>query len=134
MTKAEELLDAQEMAQMGLLYAPASFLNASLTDLLDTCNGCGAADSWFRPPKRMYGTLIVQACIIHDWMYEKGRYLEDKKEADRVFLNNLNRLITLDSHKWYKPTLLQRRRAEKYYLAVKHCGGEAFWSGKGEVV
>ena len=130
MTRREELIKAQELAVAGVLFAPTSFKLASIEELLRVCNGCGAADSWFRPPKRIYGTLIVYACIIHDWMYEKGLTDEDKQEADRSFLNNLNRLITRDSHKWHKPTYLQRKRAKVYYTGVKYGGGEAFWAGK----
>ena len=129
-SNVKELLKAQELAQSGVLYAPVSFLTATLDELLDVCNGCGAADSWFRPPKRIYGTLIVYACIIHDWQYHFGFTNEDKEEADRVFLNNNFRLIDRDSHKWYKPTFAQRRRALKYYEAVKYKGGPAFWAGK----
>lgn len=128
--RRKDIAKAQELARSGVLFAPAAFLNASVDELLEICNGCGAADSWFRPPKRIYGTLIVYACIIHDFMYEKGFAIEDKDEADRVFCNNMNRLITIDSVKWYKPTFLQRRRALKYYYAVRQFGGEAFWAGK----
>ena len=120
----------QRQAQAGVLHAPASFLLVTEERLLEVCNGCGAADSWFRPPKTIYGTLIVQACIIHDWMYNEGNCIEDKQEADRVFLNNMMRLIALDSVKWYKPTRLQRIRACEYYRAVDLCGGTAFWVGK----
>lgn len=130
MTKIEYIHDSQDLVVRGTLFAPAGFLCRSANELLLICNGCGAADSWFRPPKTIYGTLIVYACIIHDYMYETGNTIEDKEEADRVFLNNMNRLITQDKHKWYKPTFLQRRRAKKYYYAVKEFGGEAFWQGK----
>lgn len=130
MSLNKELLEAQRLARVGALYAPASFKNATLDQLLDVCNGCGAAGSWFRPPKRMYGTLIVYACIIHDWQYGFGTTHEDREEADRIFHNNMNRLITRDSVKWYKPTRLQRIRAYTYYVAVKRHGGEAFWAGK----
>ena len=130
-THLTKLLWAQSLACGGELYAPASFKAATAHGLINTCNGCGAADSWFRPPEKIYGTPIVYACIIHDWMYGNGCSVEDKDEADRVFLNNMNRLITRDAKKWYKPTFLQRRRAKKYYLAVKYFGNEAFWAGKG---
>lgn len=129
-SKIKTLLKAQELARTGVLFAPASFLNATLNQLLDVCNGCGVDNSWFRPPERIYGTLIVYACHIHDWMYQFGVTNEDKEEADRVMRNNMNRLISRDSHKWYKPTYLQRQRAKKYYIAVKMFGGEAFWAGK----
>ena len=125
-----DITTAQRMAKEGLIYAPDSFLNATIDELVDACNGCGAAGSWFRPPKRIYGTLIVYACIIHDWMYSKGLTDEDKVKADRVFRGNLNRIITLDSDKWYKPVKLQRARALFYYSMVKCFGHEAFWKGK----
>ena len=130
MIEVKDLLKAQELARSGVLFAPASFLKAEVEDLVKYCNGCGASDSWFRPPERIYGTLIVYACIIHDWGYTFGLSIDEKNEDDRIFHNNMNRLITLDSHKFYKPTYLQRRRALKYYLAVKHYGGEAYWAGK----
>lgn len=124
------LKKAQELAIVNVLYAPSSFKKASLEYIKEVCNGCGAKDSWFRPPRRIYGTLIIYACHIHDWMYSRGYTIEDKDEADRVFLNNLNRLIERDKNKWYKPTFLQHRRALKYYYAVKHFGGSAFWKDK----
>ena len=125
----KKLLAAQALAQAGTLFAPNDFLLASQGLLLGRCNGCGAEDSWFRPPETMYGTSILAACIIHDWMYSVGTCLEDKEEADRVFLNNMFRLIDRDNE-WYKPTFAQRRRALKYYEAVKYKGGPAFWAGK----
>jgi len=130
MNKREELLKAQQLAISGVLYAPAAFKSATIEELLRVCNGCGASGSWFRPPKRIYGTLIVFACIIHDWMYEFGLTNEDKDKADRSMLHNMNRLITMDSFKWWKPTRLQRVRAKTYYKGVKYGGGEAFWAGK----
>ena len=56
-----------------VLYAPQSFIDIDLNALVLTCNGCGAADSWFRPPSKMYGTEVVYAFHIHDWMYHEGR-------------------------------------------------------------
>jgi hypothetical protein len=122
---------AQSLARIGVLYAPASFLTATTDALNGICNGCGAAGAKFDfIPDRIYGTDISAACHIHDYMYHVGRSIEDKEEADRVFLNNMLRLIERDSHKWYKPTMLQRRRALKYYEAVVAFGGSAIWSGK----
>ena len=131
--RLKRLLKAQELARAGVLYAPASFLTATEQQLLEVCNGCGAAGSWFRPPKRIYGTLIVYACHIHDWMYDSGSTNEDRDEADRTMCNNMMRLIDRDADKWHKPTFLQRRRALKYYWAVHNFGGSAFWAGKNQV-
>lgn len=129
-SRLKELLKAQQLARAGILSAPASFLAASPEYLLSICNGCGAAGSWFRPPKRIWGTLIVYACHIHDWMYGAGKCIEDKDEADRTMRNNMHRLFERDRGKWYKPTKLQYIRANIYYQAVRKYGGSAFWKGK----
>lgn len=62
-------------------------------------------------------------------MYAAGSTIADKEEADRVFLNNMLRLITaaggLGALRW-----LRRQRASRYYEAVCLFGGPAFWGGK----
>ena len=126
-----DLIKAQNIARAGTLYAPSSFKLASVNTLLSICNGCGAANARFDfIPDRIYGTSIRAACQIHDFMYHVGRTIEDKEEADRVFLNNMKRLIDLDKHKCYKPTWLQYRRAMKYHYFVDKLGGTSFWKGK----
>lgn len=115
----------------GVLYAPASFLIPKVAELLKVINGCGAANSKFDfVPDTIYGLYIGAACKIHDWMYHEGRSIEDKEEADRVFFNNLLRIILRSKKKWYRPKILMRRRAKSYYKLVKSFGGPAFWSGK----
>ena len=126
----EKLLKAHELAHAGIIFAPASFLVANKQQLIDTCNGCGAADSWFRPPAYIWGTWIGAACVVHDWMYSYGATNEDKEEADRVFKHNMQRLIQRDAHYWYKPTKLQHARSLLYYASVVNFGGSAFWKGK----
>jgi len=119
-----------KLAHEGKLYAPKSFKIASVYELRLVCNGCGAADAKFDfIPDTIYFTYIGYACHIHDWMYDEGETIEDKERADRIFLNNLYRIIKIENA-WWKPTFLMRQRALKYYLAVKHFGGDAFWSGK----
>lgn len=132
--KNEYLFYTQELAQTNIIFAPANFLCASIEQLQFVCNGCGAADSHFRPPSTIYGTSIIEACIIHDWMYQHGRSIEDKHEADRVFLNNMIRLIMRDANDWYRPTFLQKKRAMVYYRSVSYFGGDAFWKGKNGIV
>lgn len=94
-------------------------------------NGCGSAQAKFDfVPDTIWGLDISDACNVHDLCYYVADPdIEQKKEADRVFLNNLNRLINIHTKfpilKW-----LRRRRAMKYYLAVKYFGGPAFWDGK----
>lgn len=123
----KSLIKAQELSRAGVLFAPASFKTATAEQLKSTCNGCGAAGSWFRPPHTIYGTEIIYACHIHDWMYSYGRVVEDKDEADRSMLNNMNRLIERQGG-WLQK--IKHWRAYKYYLAVHRFGGSAFWKGK----
>jgi hypothetical protein len=59
-------------------------------------------------------------------MYWLGKTIEDKREADRTFLNNMLRLIDAHSHSWLLNTL-RRRMALRYYTAVATFGGPAFW-------
>lgn len=119
-----------ELVLAGKLHAPESFKTASIYELELVCNGCGAANAKFDfVPDRIYGTYIGEACDIHDWMYDEGLTIEDKDKDDRVFVNNIYRLIKMRD-KWYKPTALMRIRAKEYYLLVKYLGGSAFWAGK----
>jgi hypothetical protein len=62
-------------------------------------------------------------------VYKRQLWHEDKEEADRVFLWNMLRIIHARTSSRIL-TWLRRRRAYKYYLAVKHFGGPAFWAGK----
>lgn len=93
-------------------------------------NGCGAENARFDfVPDSIYFVNIKPACKLHDYAYLVGKSNEDKEKADREFLNNLLRIVN-NVDKWYYPTALARRRALKYYEAVKHFGGSAFWDGK----
>lgn len=114
------------------LYKPISYVDASDREKRFICNGCGSAQAKFDfIPDSIYGLKIKDACNIHDWMYYKGMTIQDKEEADRVFLNNLLRLIEARRGAFnsiLKP--LRRRRALKYFEAVNAFGGPAFWASK----
>jgi hypothetical protein len=62
-------------------------------------------------------------------MYIHGVTNEDKKTADRVFLNNMMRIIDAAGG-WWLLKKLRRRRARIYYEALRFGGGPAFWRGK----
>ena len=120
-----------DLARAGVIYAPPTFKLAGEQTLKEICNGCGNSRSKFDfIPDHIWGTDVSPACCVHDYMYHTGSDIEDKNEADRVFLNNMLRLIERDRHKWYKPTWLQRWRAVTYYNAVVTFGGPAFWLHK----
>lgn len=112
------------------LYAPSDYVKSSRKVRAQAVNGCGTA-GWKGKliPETIYGLKVTAACNIHDWMYLRGETLADKDEADRVFLNNLLRIIDAGTRfAWLK--WLRRRRALKYYQAVRQFGGPAFWEGK----
>lgn len=110
------------------LYAPELYWSLAPETKKEICNGCGSAHAKFDfVPMYIYFLCITDACNIHDYMYHVGETLADKEEADRVFLNNMLRLIEAGTG-WLK--IFRRRRALKYYEAVTAFGGPAFWSGK----
>jgi hypothetical protein len=115
---------------MTILYAPAGYWKLTDQQKKIVCNGCGAKGlGGFIVPDTLYGLSIEEACNIHDFMYCRGQTIDDKKEADRVFLNNMTRII--DDHTsvhWLRA--LRRKRAKTYYEAVKLFGAPAFWRGK----
>lgn len=117
------------------LFCPPPFCDMNWDDINSLGNGCGQR-GWKGKlvPDRMYGLDISEACQLHDCMYLVGKIIEDKNEADRVFLNNLIRIIMVRTSKnWIVQNTLLRlrlRRATVYYYAVKHFGGPSFWDGK----
>lgn len=118
-----------------VLSAPESYWLASPAELARICNGCGTSHSGWIVPDTMYLLDITPACSIHDWCYHVGETIDDKEQADRVFLNNLLRLIAkAPSGRIFLLgkliTLLRNRRALKYFEAVSLLGGPAFWAGK----
>jgi hypothetical protein len=118
------------MVKVQGLFAPLSYRGAPKEVRDIAVNGCGTG-GWKGAlvPETMWGLDIREACNIHDWMYLAGETIADKEEADRVFLNNLLRIIETDS-RWEWLAALRRRRALKYYEAVRVFGGPAFWNGK----
>lgn len=109
------------------LYAPPSYW--SLTDGERSCyNGCGTS-GWKGAvvPETMWGLNVTRACNIHDHMYKFGQTEEDRAEADRVFLNNLLRIINAKGGWLAWP---RRYRAMTYYNFVNKYGSVHFWDGK----
>lgn len=111
------------------LYAPRSYWR-QIERGIQPGNGCGTSGVAGKlVPDTLYGLSITAACNIHDHMYEIGLFIKDKEEADRIFLNNMLRIIKAHNRfRWL--TKLRAARAHTYYLAVKTFGGPAFWNGK----
>ena len=112
------------------LYAPPEYWKLSKSALEEIVNGCGSAQAKFDfVPDSIWFLDISPACYIHDYMYFVGETLEDKESADRVFLNNMLRLIDAET-KWRLLKWLRRKTAKLFYQAVKNFGGPSFWEGK----
>ena len=111
------------------LYAPLSYWQGLKDGEVEKiCNGCGAKEG-IKFSSLLFGLDISMCCNIHDWMYYKGKTHNAKEIADRVFLNNMLRVIeTKTSNSFLKS--LRKSRAKSYYMAVKLFGGNAFWDGK----
>lgn len=115
------------------LFAPSHYWRLQPWEKREICNGCGTKGlGGILVPDTLYGVSIEEACNIHDYMYHVGRTIEDKKLADRVFLNNMLRLIECRKYPWWLRWLrwLRCQRAMKYYQAVRDFGGPAFWKCK----
>lgn len=93
--------------------------------------GCGPGSIGDKlvPDKLLWICDIRLACAIHDFMYKTGQTIEDKKKADRVFLNNAQRIIGCHEYPFFIHDLLLIC-AYRYYRAVVKYGGPAFWKGK----
>ncbi len=112
------------------LYYPDSYIGSD-----DQKHGrCGVGRGILEKlvPDTIWGLDIREACKIHDHMYTVAHArIECKEEADRVFFNNMVRIVEFNTTGKLL-TRLRVSRANKYYLAVKNFGGPAFWNKKNE--
>ena len=113
-----------------LLYAPPQYWRLHPDDKKRICNACGPAGPLADYiPNHLFWLPIAEACNIHDFMYKEGHVEKDREIADRVFRNNLMRLVEAKtSIKWLRK--LRRWKADKYYGVVKRFGARAFWKNK----
>lgn len=123
------LSDTQKRAIQRLI-APGAYYELTPEEKEDICTGCGTR--FFNVPDNILGLNIVEACNIHDYMYNIGQSLSDKNEADDVFLYNILFLIELGSHNRFIRWMRQRL-AGIYYSAVCALGIFSFIEGKSDV-
>lgn len=112
-----------------LLIAPQSYYNMTEEQKHQICNGCGAPD--LKMPNKLFGLSILEACYIHDYMYNIGRTTTDKNDADLIFLYNLFILIERGTSNRFL-RWLRRKSAMTYYFAVNSIGIFRFIDGKTE--
>jgi len=112
------------------LFAPKEYWEMSKEAIDEITGGCGPGGLGDKlVPDTIYGLSIFAACRIHDFMWHFGVTQEDKDIADRVFKNNMIRIIEAKTKykiiKW-----LRIRRANTYYKAVSVFGDGAYWNDK----
>lgn len=113
-----------------LLFAPEAYWKLTPEQKARVVNGCGPGRFGAKVvPDSLLGLSILPACEIHDYSYAMGESIDDKNEADRVFLNNMLRLID-KAGGWWITISIRRWLAAHYYRAVADFGGVAFWKGK----
>jgi len=113
------------------LFAPPDYWTMPVEALKEIAGGCGAGRGLGDTlvPDTAWGLSIKPACKIHDFMYHFGECLEDKKAADRVFLNNMIRIIEARTRFSFLARL-RLQRCRTYFFFVKYLGGPAFWKRK----
>ncbi len=120
---------------MEKLFSPPGYKKLGKKQKANICNECGPKGKFAGIfPNTAWGLYIGESCNIHDYQYYVGKNIDHKKEADRIFLNNLIRIVNNAKYSWYTGGKLLKwlrlRRVKKYYLAVSWFGGPAFWAGK----
>jgi len=119
------------MKYQGILKAPESYWSLDPETKKEICNGVGPKGYGFLFPDTIWGLDVSEAADIHDYMYQIGVTEEDRKKADKVFLDNMNAIIDSQSS-WAWLTKLRKRRASLYYEAVSKFGKPAFLASKCE--
>ena len=111
------------------LYAPADYWDILPTVRRKIVNGCGPS-GWKGKyiPDNLLFLSIKEACDIHDWMYWARKTEADREEADRVFLNNMLRIVEAESN--FATRFIRRRLALHYYSVVRDFGALYFWADK----
>lgn len=116
------------------IYAPPEYWKLTEAERSQYSNGCGTEGIvGLLVPDHLFFLSIEIACAIHDFMYELGETQADKEIADRVFLNNMLRIIkTAGGLKFIQK--IRVHLAYVYYDAVVKFGGPYFWDGKNRPV
>jgi len=112
------------------LYAPEEYWKLTPEAKAEIASGCGPGDigDYFVPDK-IWGVNVNPCCNIHDYMYYIGETEDDRVVADRVFLNNMVRIVVGKTRsRWLLK--LRLRTVRIYYSAVREFGGPAFWDSK----
>jgi hypothetical protein len=134
-------VESRDSLKRTYLWAPDEYWELTEKQLRERIGkgGCGPGSIWdYLVPDKLYGVIDVRpACSIHDYMYDVGESEEYKEEADKVFHDNMHRIILWETAGWYKDTERRDkvreecyRQADFYYYMVANFGGPSFWANK----
>jgi len=114
---------------VGSLTAPQTYWLLTDKQRERICNGAGPKGLGWVVPDTMWGLDCKPCFDIHDYCYKIWSGHDRKVLADKLMLENLYEWIEEHTKGWYKKPLrwLRKRRAYKYYLAVK-IGGKWFYN------
>jgi len=116
------------------LWAPESYWNMPVEERNRRYSGCGPENALIDfVPDTVIFLSIKESCKIHDHSYSIGESEDDRLEADRVFRNNMQRIVDFHTKnailKW-----LRYWRVNQNYKAVRIWGSKAFWEGKNSAI
>lgn len=117
---------------MTKLFAPEGYWKLTDEAKSEIVGGCGPGSIGdYFVPDSIWGISVQPCCAIHDYMYYIGEKEIDRETADRVFLNNMVRVMVENTgSKWL--LRLRLRTVKVYYNAVREFGGPAFWDNKNQ--
>lgn len=115
-----------------ILEADQSYHQTTETERAQVADGCGLEGIVDHlVPDSLLGLSIYPACAVHDWDYVHGKTRADRKQADKNFLTNMDRLIDMDGGS----TLIRLARkglARIYNIGVRIFGGFVFENKESE--
>lgn len=108
-----------------------SYVKRTKEELKKICNGLGPKGFGAVIPDTLFFLNVTPAGNIHDECYEVGGHIYNKEQADRIFRDNMFRLIEQKPKQWKWIKKLRYKKAYMYYLAVVKGGGVSFkWRNK----
>jgi hypothetical protein len=107
-----------------MLKCSPQFQHATDKQRAAVCNGMGPKGYGWLVPDTMYGLDVGPAGDIHDYMYAFPNGAS-QLECDALFLDNMYAIIEQNGG-WGWVRWLRRRRAQKYYAAVRAQGAKHY--------
>lgn len=62
--------------------------------MYEITNGCGPEKVTALVPNSIFGANLKLACDIHDYTYARPSSVMNRKDADELFLTNMNRTVS----------------------------------------